>query len=389
MDTSIVRRLLDKVSCLAESNENQRRRRLWGKDSYADQWRGIPTRELRESGTVPITIGIEYSLWAKLLGFDLVNFYTNPVTYLESQLRIKIYKFQHFRDDTPLDKTIYIFLGTSFEVSLFGIKTIYKRDQDPWIDHTPVVSGPHDIPRLRQPDFDKSGLMPLAHRMYETISNSVSDDFLVVFPTFMRGPFGVAVCLRGLEEFLTDMLLHPDYAHGLLEFATKARKRWDQQRARFLRNHIEIGMLDNDDVNTPTISPSLYEDFVLPCEKDMSDFYGGISYWHSCGDITPLLTGIRQIPGIEMLHLGPWTDISRGRQVFGESVPLEICLHPVRDIYGANEEQMRSTLRRILRESEPAPITIRADTFQRVYGVGRDIAKIQRWITVAREELKP
>ncbi len=381
-------RLLDKVSELVDTPENKKRRELWDQSSYADQWRGIPTNKANRSGSVPVTLGIEYSMWSKILDFDLVEFFTNPTAHLEGQLRIKIHKFQNFSDDTPIDKTIYIFLGTSFEVSLFGLRTIYKRDQDPWIDRTPIFDSPKDIGLHPYPSFRESGMMPLAHRMFERITGLIRDDFSVIFPTWMRGPFGVAVCLRGMEDFLTDMLLSPSFAHRLLEFVTESRKRWDIERAKFLGVELEMGMLDNDDVNSPNLSPKLYEGMVLPYEKELHDFYGGISYWHSCGNIAPLIRAIRQIPKTDMLQVGPWTDLDAVLEVFGESTPLEVCLHPMRDVYMATQEDMISVIRKIMSQSGNTPITIRADTFQEVYGVDQDIERIKRWVSIAQRETR-
>jgi len=75
----------------------------------------------------------------------------------------------------------------------------------------------------------------------------------------------------------------------------------------------------------------MYKELVLPYEKELCEFHGGISYWHSCGDITLLLELIREIPEIELLHVGPWTSLEAAARIF-KNTPLEKCLHPVRDV---------------------------------------------------------
>ena len=132
---------------------------------------------------------------------------------------------------------------------------------------------------------------------------------------------------------------------------------------------VEKGNLYNDEVNSPTLSVPLYEEFALPYEQELSDFHGGILYWHSCGDTTSLLPSISKIHGLEMFHVGPWTDTAAAVKTFSGKVPLEICLHPVRDIQTAARPVMEKRLSGIARACNGSPYTVRADGLQVVFGV--------------------
>lgn len=378
--------LCRKTSDLASTSTNQERKKLWGQASYVDQWRGLPPKDM--SHGIPITIGLEYAMWAKVLGFDIKKYYTEGRTYLEAQLRAKVYKFTHFNDDTPIDKTINIWLGSPFELSLFGLMPVYLPGEEPWIPRTPVIHNEEDLKRMEYPDFYTSGLMPQVHRMYEKIKELVEQEgFSVGFPTWMRGPFGVAVFLRGMENLLVDMKVRSEFVHKLMRFIVDSRKQWFVERAKFLDTGIEKGILDNDDVNCPTLSPELYKELVLPYEKELREFHGGISYWHSCGDITPLLELIGAIPEIELLHVGPWTSLEAAVRVFKDT-PLEKCLHPVRDVQGATEEEIERNLKEIVRLGQNASITIRADSIQVLHSLKQDLESVKLWISIAQRLVK-
>jgi len=326
--------------------------------------------------------------WAAILGFSVVEFYSSPRCYLENTLKMMIYRFEVFQDFTCIEKTIPIWLGSAFEESLFGSEPVLVEGASPWLDRKPLIKEPEDLNRLEFPDFYKSGLMPLAHRFYEEISELTEGKYTVVFPEWGRGPFGVAFHLRGFNNLLMDMVVNPDFVHRLMRFITDARKHWVSERAKFLGRPIDKGNLYNDEVNCPTLSPRQYEEFVLPYEIELCNFHGGIVYWHSCGDITKLAEAIHKIPHVEMLHIGPWTDMKEVRKVFGESVAYEKCLMPTEDVQMATKEEMERKLDEIREALDGMAYTVRADGLQVVSSVEEDVAKVKEWVSVAQRRLR-
>ena len=191
-------------------------------------------------------------MWGAILGFKVDEFYTNPLTYLIYQLKMMIYRYEHWSDETCIGKEIPIWLGAPFESSLFGGKTIYAEDASPWLDREPVIKSEEDLDRQEFPDFYQSGLMPIAHQYYEVIGELIDDDFNVTFPEWGRSPFGVAFHIRRIDNLAIDMATNPEFTHRLMRFITNARKQWVQDRAKFLDMNVEKGNLYNDEVNCPT-----------------------------------------------------------------------------------------------------------------------------------------
>ena len=380
--------LMDQVRVISADQKNLERFQYWQPypDTARDKWRGTP-RARSTIKRAPIMIEPEMTMWGSIIGFKADEFYQDPALYLLNQLKINIFRHENFNEDTCVGKEITIWLGTTLESSLFGSKTIYTENEYPWIDREAVIKSDEDLDRLEPFDFYKTGLMPLAHRYYEVIGGLLDPDFKVTFPEWGRSPFGVATHVRGYEDLLVDMIKNPEFVHRLMRKITDFRKTWITERARFLVQKVEKGNLYNDEVNSPTLSIPLYEEFALPYEQELSDFHGGILYWHSCGDTTSLLPSISKIHGLEMFHVGPWTDTAAAVKTFDGKVPLEICLHPVRDIQTAARPVMEKRLSGIARACNGSPYTVRADGLQVVLGVEHDLKKIDEWNDMARKLL--
>jgi len=383
-----IKALADRVRAIAIEEANLARGRYWApqRGTARDHWRGKP-RPLQELDRVPITVEPEIPMWARMLGFRVDEFYTDPAVYLEHTLRMMIFRHENWGEDTSVGLEVPIWLGSTLESSLFGADTIYAPDESPWLSREHVIGGVGDLARLVVPNFATSGLMPLVHRFYDEIRNLLDADFQVLFPEWGRGPFGVAFHLRGYEELAADLVLNPGFVHAQLQFLTEARKDWYGARARHLGQPVGPGNLYNDEVAVPLLSPERYQEFVLPYETELSRFHGGILYWHSCGDTTALASSIARIPDLEMYHVGPWTDVRAVVRSTPDSLALEICLHPLRDVQAASASEMEDRLVSIVEACRDRACTVRADGLQILRGIEEDLRQIDRWTEVAARAL--
>lgn len=351
MDRDNIKRLMEEIRELEQSDKNRIKKENWAELPLTarDQWRGVPRMDGSwKDGVVPIAVDMQNSFWAQKFGFSLKDYYLDPLTFIEYFLRITLDRFRIFDDDIFITRRIPIWMGCGYEGSMFGMKVHYFDDKDPWLDHRIIINEPVDLERMEAPDFNKSGLMPEAIKMFEVVRNIVDDDFEVFFPEWIRSPFGVAVYVRGFENFLIDMVINDDFAVRLLKYITDCRKKWYDNLASYLNEPVKKGNLFNDEVNCPTLSPELYRNYILPFEKDLCSYHGGLLYWHSCGNVSDMLIDIASIPQIDMLHVGPWTSIEKAAQIFGLRAPLEICLNPQKDIIEASEEDMQAKVFNIM-----------------------------------------
>jgi hypothetical protein len=380
--------LLDAYLALVESPENRERGEKWEPASTAAYyyWQRVPKPT---AGAIPLVVLSMNAFYHHAFGLDLKAFYTDAGSYLRGYLSACLHKFRWFEDDTHFLPEVPIWLGPSFEPSLFGKGVLYARDSDPWIGPEPVLKVRGDLDRLEPPDFQRGGLMPVVHRMYEEIGRLVGGRLTVRFPDWLRGPFVLAFHLRGAANILMDMVDDPAFVHRLMRFVTDARKDWCEQRAAFLGGALGPGDLYNDEVNVPFLSPAFYREYVLPYEIELSRFHGRIGYWHSCGDTGPLAGAIATIPQLLMTNISGWTDFDQAAAVYAKmGFPVEANIHPLRDLQQASEGEMRRKVAHLARRRTELGIKamfIRVDSLELLHGVEKDIGRAQQWLHVARE----
>jgi len=381
--------LMEELLTIINSAENQRKRDYYDFSTpwARDMWRGLPVKPAKEG--IPFTIAPDNSLWAKILNFDLKEYYSSPLTQLKYQLLIKKYTFEEFRDDTYIPPEVFIWFSVVNDISFFNVRLRFFSDREPWMETSPRLKSPDDLDHLEYPDFYNDGLMPEIHRFYQEVKEITGGRFKVLFPEWVKGVFPLAMYLRGMENLLMDMVDNPEFVHKLMRFLTEARKHWFKQRAEFLNEPIPKGKFYNDEVDVPSIAPYMYREFILPYEQELSEFHGGVAYWHSCGNTAPVMEDISKIPNLELFHVSPYTDLSTAVEIFPPETALDICLKPVEDCYNRTEEEMREKLEGIKEIcGDKIRYTIRNDGFQLVNTLEEDVAKIKLWGKVAREVLK-
>ena len=390
-------RLLDRVRELVDSPRNQSRYALWPDhiqpQAHADfgaYYYWFPTPVNRD-GRIPYSLEIEPALWHKFFDLDLAQFYTDPATYLEYWLRIALYRFEYFHTDTPLTMAIDIDFGSVFVQSLFGVDVMYSANEGPWVGIEAVWKTEKDFALAKFPDFHESGLSPLAHRFYAEIQDMAGDDFRVHFISWRKGPFSLLTHLRGYAQLLLDFYDRPGFVHDMMTFVTQAMKQWYAERMAFTgEDRFGPIYLGNDEVGVPTISPAIYEEFVLPYEIDLSNYFGGIDYWHSCGNTTKLAPLIARIPNIHMFDVGPWTELRPAVEVYKNVPNASIMrrINPIDWVIMADGVKMRNPLHEVREVCEGViPTMVMYDGLNYSANWRADLEKIHELDRACREIL--
>jgi hypothetical protein len=385
-------KLMDRVREIAERPSNREKADMW-RPLDPKGWepafiRTLPKRS--PGGKIPFVVEPGLGLWSKLLGFSLHDYYHDPLTYAVAQLEMKVFHADHFDDDTVIDKGFRLMISTTLEGSLMGVPYELSEEGHPRLDYRrPPILSMEDIASFRPPDFHASGTMPALHGFYSTLRELLDEDFLVKFPDWIMGPFGVAAAMRGFENLLMDMVADREFAVRLLNLVIEARKGWQRELDGFLGIRRSRGLLGNDDVSCPTLSPAMYRESLLPLEKGLCEYYGGIFYWHSCGNTTGLLEHIAEIPRIDLFHCGPWTDVARACRCFeGRETALEIMVEPIDKVQLARGAERTAFLREIAGQIPPdTNCYIKADSLEVLRNPGQELEAVTAWISAAREVL--
>jgi hypothetical protein len=381
-----IKRLQEEIRELDASNKNIGRKQFWDETAISnDYWHGMPKNKI----TVPFVVEMEREGYSRVLGFSLREFYMNPYSYVLNSLKIMIFKFKNFNDCTPIGKSFTYYPGAGFEKSIFGGEQVYT-DQDAWMARDNIIAEGSDIGSLEYPDFYKSGSMPYTHEFYKQLLEFVDDDFKVVFPQWSRSSWGLAWHLMGIDNLLMGIIDDYEWVRKLLDYVTKARESWTDERAKFLNTGLSICNIYNDEVTSPLVSPKIYEDLIRPTEIELSRFFGGINYWHSCGNTTPFQKLINEIPDLHMVHISPWSDISNAAKSYNpDKVAIEVALHGYNDVTcPSNLEYIEKKLSFIREETKNHKSTVRADGIQlNNNDIKATLESIYKWIECARNIL--
>lgn len=380
--------LLDTVVKLYETDENKRRQGLWQYDEPQIrgeiQWHGIPSGEANKGDLMPITAETQNAIWTELLGFTLDRYFKEPEYFLEHYLRMKIKKYQEIPDDTPIDMNIPIWFGVAFEAGLLGQKVYFPPNEDPVFGKEPIITETTQFPLYF--DFENNDFLQIAKHFYKKIKSLVGSEFNVIFPHWFRGPQGVSLFIRGFENFLSDLYTNPDFAHRIIRYVTDAQKAYTEWRSEYLEQPIGKVDMFNDDI--PLMSPEHYKEFVFPYEQELSDFAGGIYYWHSCGNISQHISEITKLNSLDILDFGvSMEDKSIGMDNLDIDIPIELRILAQKYIQNADKEAMGKYMQNILQNCKDRNLNkyiLRTSGMSTLLGAEKDLRKLREWIEVSR-----
>ena len=378
------KRLIEKVARIRSSSRYEKLREQWRRSttSGAEDW-------------FPILVGFDESLWSRVLNVNLIEYYKDPEKQLQTQLMERIFWYQNMPDDSlPVGAgdygwiygpvgDVYVDFGVAFIPSLFGIEPVYRPNSAVWIGGSmrggkSIIGNIEDVDALNFPDFDKDGLMPKAHEFYERFNKILDGRLTVSFPGWGRGPWGVAINLRGFNDLYADVIRQPELVHRLMNFVTECRLRYTKHVSNFFGLEIPKAVFHDDEINGDYFSRKTFEDFILPYEKKIADFHGGTTYYHSCGNMSKLLEPLMELK-ISKVDISAYTDLKAACESVDNDVVLQKRFHPT-DVLNSTPKQIKSKVEEALTLLNGRKFELVADGF----GTG-PLTKIKQWLTVAKK----
>ncbi len=197
--------------------------------------------------------------------------YTNAKRFVEMNTAV----FKYYDLDLPgFYYDIY-----NIEAEALGQKMNWDPQRMPDIDRiNPLIREPADLDRLRPPDFRKSGRMPF---VLEVMKRSYD----LGFPVRVRfcSPFSLAVNVRGIENFLMDIMTAPKFAHRLLRFLTdEVLCPWVQTQREATGKPEIFGNGADAAASPPIVTVEIFEEFVVPYVLRMNERIRNVTsvgYW--------------------------------------------------------------------------------------------------------------
>lgn len=144
------------------------------------------------------------------------------------------------------------------------------------------------------------------------------------------------------------------------------------------------GFLDSQE--TVGISPEMYEEFIFPYYRKISDRYGALSYG-CCEPVHPIWDNcLSKLPNLRRVSISPWCDETfMGERLAG----TDIIYHRKPDAHfigvgtTLDEEAVRASVNKTMSAAKGCKVEF---TQRDVYTVNGDVEKVRRYVEIMRDE---
>lgn len=176
---------------------------------------------------------------------------------------------------------------------------------------------------------------------------AVSAGEIVPIEVSIGGPFTIASFLRGIEVLLRDCRRNPEEIHRLLRVIVDSQKSCIVAFAPY-----GVGIAMADPVANPAlIGPRLYERFVFPYTKEITDYAvektGKKVSLHMCGETYSIWKYIAQYQ-LNEISLDNIVDMERAAKELGNEVPIAGNVDPVQSMLNGTKEEIFADVKKCI-----------------------------------------
>jgi uroporphyrinogen decarboxylase len=199
--------------------------------------------------------------------------------------------------------------GTTAVAGALGCVISYAKKGPPRIIKPILEDDLNDFKKLKMIDPYQDGSLPELLKATRLLREYFGDK-VCIMGRADQGPFSLAVALRGIENFMMDLMDQEKYEtiHQLIEFCTEVYLKFAEAQIKSGAHCTSMG----DGFAGPSIvSPDIYEKFAFPYQKKVGDFMkakGYISSNHYCGNSTKIVPRLVET-GIRILEIDDKTDL--------------------------------------------------------------------------------
>jgi len=325
-DRGILRELAAEVARAAADPIMALRRQRW-----------IQHNSLRT--THPMMLVFPEGSWEELLPEGILQCEGERARQVEHNLRMRIYTYNHFQDDTVVEAEWVehaVITDTGWGLEPVRVHSTTARGA---YEIETVLKEYSDIKKLHFPEliYDEHA----SQENLDAMHHLFGDLLTVRLKKRDHISYHLAsqyIYLRGLNEFLTDMVDAPDFVHELMRFFEEGHHRLREQ-------WIELNLLSLNNDNTyqnsggngytdqlpaegfdparvrpadmwasaesqemAVVSPSMHAAFVMPYESRLLEPFGLTGYG-CCEDLTRKLDHVFKLPHMRRISISPFANV--------------------------------------------------------------------------------
>ena len=401
-DVTVVRELARQVAEIAAKDVQDERRDLWRRHNSLERTRPLV-----------LVLGMPY--WCEVFPNERLRCEDPLLRRYEQAFQQTLHQ-DRLGDDSIVEP--WVTLGATY-----AFPTGQRRwGADIRFTPSPEARGSwmFDPPIREEADVDK--LIAPRHeideaataRDHDKLAGAVGDILPVVVD---RGPFWRSwyadlstdvARLRGLEQFMLDMIDRPQWLHRLLAFMrdgvlaaqakAEAAGHWrlihhENQAMPYARELADPapdgGCVSRKDLwvfsasqETTAVSPAMYEEFILQYQRPIIEKFALAAYG-CCEDLTPKIDSLRKLPNLRRIAVTPWADVTRCAEQIGTDYVLSWRPSPAEMICtGFRPDKVRKLLRAGLDACRGCHVDI---TLKDVETIGGRFEDLIAWTRLAQE----
>ncbi len=316
-----------------------------------EQWAAFKKAAKRERDAGTPVAAIVDSPWIPgYLGIGHLEYYFDADVWLDANLRV----MREFPEVTFLPSW-WVEFGMAIEPSAFGDRVRFWPDRTP--DQIASLRSASDVDRLAPVDARTDGLMPAALQRYRSCKGRIFDAGYTIPMVAARGPLCIASFLRGVSDFMMDIVDEPDAVHKLLDLTTRCVIDWLSAQAEAIGDSVE-GILVLDDI-VGFLSLKAYREFAHPYLKRICDAFpaGWVKVYHNDANVNPFLADLPDT-GFGVLNFTHNVSMRAAREACGGRMCLMGNVPPLDIGVRGTPEQVKQAALSVLGEDGDAAVIL-------------------------------
>ncbi|MCE5331736.1 MAG: hypothetical protein LLF95_06315 [Bacteroidales bacterium] len=351
--------------------------------------------------------------WNEIITQDQIKCNDPLLRVWEMSLRKEIFWGKEMKDDKVIEPIFYV--PYYYNDSEYGLKEIKEQTCEGGSFHylSPIVNYETDFQKITNPeitvDYVKTTkIIELAHEIFDEILE-VKLRGIWWWTLGMTWDF---IKLRGLENFMMDLIVYPDWVHKMMNFLTESVHKkldflennsllslntggtyvgsggfgWTNQLPKEISSTQKVKVSDMwgfcESQETVGVSPEMFGEFIFPYQKTILERFG-LNCYGCCEPLDPRWDYIKQIPNLRRVSVSPWANVPLMAEYLENNfvMSLKPSPTPLANNY-INENEIRMDLEKKLKVTKNCRVEL---IMKDNHTLGNNPLNATRWCAIAQE----
>jgi uroporphyrinogen decarboxylase len=198
----------------------------------------------------------------------------------------------------------------------------------------------------------------IAHVQSAAAELAAANDYAIMATPWLLFPLERAFAMQGMDAFLLNLAIYPDFARALLEKTAQLCKELMEPFLAALGDNVDIIKI-GDDLGTQEsllMSPGMYREILKPIHADYISFIKERTdaklFFHTDGDVVPLIDDFIEM-GVDILNpiqtsAGNMSDLAGLKKRFGKNIIFCGGIDTQRILPEGSTAEVRDEVKRVI-----------------------------------------